>query len=159
MNFNDVEGLFDKALQIVPMKGYYGVHERYIEGENGFHWAKTKDEFYQLLRLYVYLCWGDDNPAAEAERSLNTLVDELAAGKIDSKEFSKRFNDDLDMCSEWSILWCGLFDDLLTSQEDDPCWVRSEFFEENDNNVTDDFVPAVPDDRIDEFAEYLANWA
>lgn len=157
--FNDVEKIFDDANQMVPRKGIYGVHETHIEGLNGFHWAATKIDFHKLLRLYVYLCWGDDEPTAEAVLSLNELVDELESGKISPKEFPDRFNNDLAMGPDWTILWCGLFDDLLTSQDDDPRWVRSGFVEEAGENEPEGYVPPIPRDQVAEFAEYLFEWA
>lgn len=120
---------FQTAMQTTPLKGYWGLGlEHDMAGLQIFFWVEDRETFIQLLRQYANFVWqgSGEEPDENLIDTLNDLLDQFEKGHINPEELGSELENNF---LTYIVFWCGLFDDLVSSDLESADAVRAAFWD------------------------------
>ncbi|MFO7905716.1 MAG: hypothetical protein R6U98_23870 [Pirellulaceae bacterium] len=125
-------------------------------GMGTFHWFETKTEMLEFV--YDYMAWWHPAPSSmtpeEMAEKVQILFADFDASSHDLEQLRSNLNHF--MQNMWQIEWWGQFKDLTDGNGGFAARIRSDFRE--DVEGLDGGSTAIPEDKLDDFHEYLQSY-
>ena len=138
--------------------GYFARDAYVLSGIGLFRWFASENEALRgYLDDFVELAEQAGNESYEPLEQLREFVTEALSRGDRFNELVPRLNA---ITSDDSVIvWCGTFLELTTSDADLPRELREYFLDPEADQIGDgDAVPPIPEERIEEFIEYVQGY-